>query len=334
MNCLLHWGMKKMQIGKCGRGMFMRKFISYFLVVIFSMQNICSVENSKQKRISIKQKITSIMIPKCGTHLLLKCLHLLDGHMSKKYNQSFPFEKWYAANKPRNMLPPPNHYKGLRHPTIAGNLPTRFIKYMEQSTGIYFDTHFHFTSEFNNFLDMQNSKKILMIRDPRAFLVSFAFMVKEGFEQDQHIDLEPLMLDLIDGRQQNYIHWGVSRHASYPWVWETGVCNFFKAFLPFIETKNCLVVKFEHLVGAKGGGSDALQMKEIKMIAQHIGVKIDNLKVKKIAQDLFGDSTTFREGKIDGWKNYFSPTIKEAFKKVPGANALLIALGYERDENW
>ena len=296
--------------------------------MIFSMQTICSVEVATQK-------ITSIMIPKCGTHLLFKCLHLLDPlYMRAKYKQYFPFEKWYAANKYRNRLSPPNHYKGQRHPTIAGNLPKIFVRIMEKSDEIYFNTHFHFTPEFNNFLDTKNSKKILMIRDPRAFLVSFAFMIKEGFEKDQHIELEPLMLDLIDCRQKNYISWGVSRHDSYPWVWEIGVCNFFKAFLSFAETKNCLVVHFEHLVGAKGGGSDELQMKEIEQIAKHIGVDLDDLKAKEVAQNLFGDSTTFREGKIDGWKKYFTLGIKAAFKSVPGADELLVALGYEKDKNW
>ncbi len=144
----------------------MKTLFRSIFFLIFYMQPIFSAE-----------KVTSIMIPKCGTHLLLKCLHLLDSvRMPEKHNQQFPFEKWYKANKYINRFPPPHHYKGLRHPINSGKLPASFVRDMKRSKATYFDTHFHFTPEFNRFLDTQKSKKILMIRDPRAFLISFALL--------------------------------------------------------------------------------------------------------------------------------------------------------------
>ncbi|RMF47162.1 MAG: hypothetical protein D6755_05580, partial [Anaerolineae bacterium] len=43
-------------------------------------------------------------------------------------------------------------------------------------------------------------------------------------------------------------------------------------------------------------------------------------------------SPTFRKGKAGGWREHFTPSIKQLFKDVAGD--LLIALGYENDYDW
>lgn len=303
------------------------------LLWIYPAQDVLSIQLHQPKK--AWQKVVCIMVPKCGTHLLLKCLSLMDHErMPFKYVGNLDPARRYKLDQRRNQFPPPNHYKGSEHPLIEGPLPLAFVHYMKYARQNHFWHHFAYTQEYDAFLDSKNALKFLMLRDPRAMLISFAFMVKEGFEKGQEIDLEPLVLDLIDGRKKNYIKWAVSRHAAYPTIWEIGICNFYKTYLPFIRSKNCKVVKFENLVGAQGGGSNALQAEEIRQIARHVGITIDENKTAAIVTDLFGGSSTFREGKIDGWKKYFTPAIKEAFKAVPYANDLLIALGYEKNRNW
>ncbi len=275
------------------------------------------------------------MIPKCGRHLLAKCLALMDhAQISANYLGTLTAERDYAQHKRLNTLPPPNHYRGKGHPLVEGPLPARLVESFKKSHKHHYWNHFAYSPEYNRFLDSMNVTKFLMIRDPRAMLLSFAHMVKEGFEPGQEVEFEALVLDLIDGRKKSYIPWGVSRHTAYPTVWEIGICDFYKSYLSFMESKNCLTVRFENLVGSKGGGSDELQRAEIKKIAEHVGVTLDDVKIASIANDLFGGSSTFREGKIDGWKKYFTPAMKAAFKAVPGADALLVALGYETDVNW
>lgn len=290
-----------------------------------------STNNSSKK----EKKVVCIMVPKCGTHLLLKCLSLLDHErMPFKYVGTLYPERRYRRDQAYNKLPPPNHYKGSEHPLVEGKLPWILVHNIKTSTSNHFWHHFAYTREYDAFLDSKNALKFLMLRDPRAMLVSFAFMVKEGFEPGQEIDLESLMLDLIDGRKQHYIKWGVSRHASYPIMWEIGITEFYKTYLPFIRSKNCMVVKFEHLVGSRGGGSDDLQANEIRKIAKHVGMTASDRHIADVVTELFGGSSTFREGKIDGWKKYFTPEVTRAFKAMPGACELLIALGYEKNRNW
>ena len=54
--------------------------------------------------------------------------------------------------------------------------------------------------------------------------------------------------------------------------------------------------------------------------------------IDKTAANLFGNTRTFRSGKIGEWKKYFTDENKEEFKKHLGK--YLIEFGYEKDDNW
>jgi hypothetical protein len=43
-------------------------------------------------------------------------------------------------------------------------------------------------------------------------------------------------------------------------------------------------------------------------------------------------SVTFRRGSVDGWREHFTPRVKEAFKARD--NGWTVALGYEANEEW
>ena len=93
-------------------------------------------------------------------------------------------------------------------------------------------------------------------------------------------------------------------------------------------------VHFENLIGSKGGGSDDVQAQEILKMAEHLRIELSPEKLAHVQKELFGNSRTFRQGKTGGWQQTFTPEMKSAFKNVPGANQLLIDLGYEKDSNW
>ncbi len=279
-------------------------------------------------------KIMLITIPKSGTHLLHKCLSLIDREkMPFGYKMELPFQEWYEVLKPQNSLPPPDHWKGPFHPSMI-HTSVDEVKKSYSYRKNHYSFHTYYTEDYNNFLDAKHFKKILLLRDPRAVLVSFANMVKDGFEPHHKINFEDLLLDLIDGRQQHYISWAASKNHAYPVIWEIGLCAFYRLYLPFIETKNCLTLRFENLVGKMGGGSAKLQRAEIAKILKHLNMYVDDKKIEYAMSNLFGDSTTFNQGTIDGWKKHFTPRIKAAFKAVPDANKLLVLLGYEKNLDW
>jgi sulfotransferase 6B1 len=99
-----------------------------------------------------------------------------------------------------------------------------------------------------------------------------------------------------------------------------------------VMTPYTCAVKFEDLIGEKGGGSLPRQQETIIRIAQYLGYKLSQADLQTIIDNLFGGTYSFREGKIGEWKHYFNDQHKTAFKKIAGQ--LLIDLGYENDFNW
>ncbi len=161
-----------------------------------------------------------------------------------------------------------------------------------------------------------NKKTIVLfnIRDPRDQAVSCAHWQKKLPEDFPHAILmkfNDVLTDLIKS-----------------------IDNYYNLWLPWMNYPYALTVRFEDLVGSKGGGDDAQQLATVKAIAKHLSVQLSEERAQEIATNLFGDNTrfTFRKGQIGAWKHEFTPEHKELFKQYGGE--LLIKLGYEKDLNW
>jgi hypothetical protein len=282
-----------------------------------------------------KDYVICIPIPKCGTHLLMKMLSLL-GEPGFKFNHNqdlAPSARLLSMYKKVNTQKPPNHYRGRHYP----NIKAPYLPLLNETQRLC-NVHWPYLAEAEKYLDTITQADFFMFRDPRAMLVSMAFMLKDApagsLSEGQTTDPKNLMWDFINGKQKNFIQWGVEINQLYPLLWEKGVVEFYKLYMPWMKAKKFFTVRFEDLVGSRGGGSDEVQAKTIYAIAKHVGITLTPEKFDYVRSNMFGDSTTFREGSIDGWKKHFTPAMKKAFKKVPGANQLLIELGYEKDENW
>ena len=104
--------------------------------------------------------------------------------------------------------------------------------------------------------------------------------------------------------------------------------------LQWKNQNNNLTIKFEDLVGERGGGSLSKQVTSIRAIINHLELR-DNISddmVFDIAKNSFGTSGTFRKGKIGGWKSTFTSKDIELYKAT--IIDLLIDIGYESDKNW
>ncbi len=115
--------------------------------------------------------------------------------------------------------------------------------------------------------------------------------------------------------------------------------GFFRVAMELSELPNTVLLKFENIIGPKGGGDLELQYKEIRKIAEVYQVKLTDARVKEIAADLFGPvasgsrwNVTFRKGKIGEWKNIFNQHQIEVFKKR--FNEYLYHFGYIENDDW
>ena len=166
------------------------------------------------------------------------------------------------------------------------------------------------------------TKIILLLRDPRQHIIALLRAIKKDINHktiEWGIKNFPKMLAMqtkqhcflkykdINQCYADYLAW----INQYPWVY---------------------VTTYEKLVGPQGGGDTALQEEEIVNICEFLGRQLDESQAGAIAYSLYGGTSTFKEGKIDTWKQHFSDGNKKLFKEVAGK--LVIALGYEKSDEW
>lgn len=289
----------------------------------------------KQKKKSTGPRhLISISIPKAGTHLLYKCVRLLDSenkfiHPNREGLHQNLINKVRALNK----NPPPNHYRGPYHLPTSGKLPNAVARMKKWKKPRSFWLHWPYTAESEERFAHYGKSNFFIYRDPRDQLVSMAFMVHKS-RDGKKMSIETLLLDLIDGKQRLYVPWAVEIQSAHPLMWELGVVKFYKLYLPWMQSPKFCVLKFEDLIGPNGGGAIEVQIAEIQKIAAHLGMKCSSEQALQVSRALFGQSWTFREGKIGSWKEHFTPEVKALFKATPGACQLLKDLGYEADDNW
>lgn len=170
-------------------------------------------------------------------------------------------------------------------------------------------------SKVTDYLVSKNYKIILIYRDPRDQLISFIFWIAN--KKPPH----PIYKD-FDTELTAYIN----GHFHEAW------------FVPFYEQVNImpsdsvLKIRYEDLVGSRGGGNDDVQFATILEIANFLDISISEEKSRSIFDKVWGHSKTFRKGIIGDWKNYFTEEHIRLYKKVYGN--VLIDLHYEDNTDW
>ena len=205
----------------------------------------------------------------------------------------------------------------------------------------YIIAHLVYKKEYEEILSTKSFKVVFIIRDPRDQLISrieYIYKYPLAYPGLQSLSFDDLLLGLIGANalpEQTFNDLFTS-HISYPHKPEhkaiSNIFYFYSAFLPWSKSPICYTTSFEKLVGVHGGGDKAIQINELKRIAQHLGENVSQEHIEFVANNLFGGSSTFREGKIGAWKSRFTDEHKKAFKEIAGQ--LLIDLGYEKDFNW
>lgn len=188
----------------------------------------------------------------------------------------------------------------------AGNNLKNFSK------NFFFHLHLQFNQNNANFIRSLYSKCFFMLRDPRDQVISFMYWIyksPESFPPYFYLNPDELICKIIRETKNLYL-----------------------SYLGWMKEPNFITIRFEDLIGPKGGGNRKKQVNTILCIARHINYYCSQYRAEYIADSLFGRSPTFREGQIDTWKNYFTNKHKRLFKKECGQ--LLIDLKYEKDFNW
>jgi hypothetical protein len=110
-----------------------------------------------------------------------------------------------------------------------------------------------------------------------------------------------------------------------------GIGSHYRSYLGWARQGVGLVVKFEELIGEKGGGDDQIQKETVSRIAEYLGLKLSDQELAAVCAGLFWTKAeTFRKGQIGSWREHFTPEHRAAFERVFGN--LMEDFGYEDND--
>ena len=261
----------------------MRRFVFIWCVVLFSLLGssfILATEDDSRK-ITI-----CATVPKAGTNLIRKALMLISGEGVR-----------WLPTRPFNDGQPENFFTASNQKIYV----THLFPYMDVLKN----------------LDSTKFARILMIRDPRDVMVSFAYHLSSR-------KIWPF------GKLQNR-----AEFLTLPWDGQLKEALLFPPLSPkdtfpfavqWMQDPDVLVVRFEDLIGAKGGGSDLVQRQTLFTLANYIGKPLSWERIDEIASQLFGGTGTFRSGQIGDYLKSYSSENEALYQELLGQYTE--ALGY------
>ncbi len=154
-------------------------------------------------------------------------------------------------------------------------------------------------------LAKQGYKVLFTMRDPRDQTISMQDWFREGqwgwMSTSKIADLNEQLEEMITGDR-------------FGWTSASMIFNRYQE-IESLTPKHCYVIKYEQLVGPKGGGSREVQIEEINNLAKFLNLQLPQEKIQEIADTLFGGTGTFRKGQIGRWKERFNDRHIELFNK-------------------
>jgi len=232
-------------------------------------------------------------IPKAGTNLVAKCLDLAG----------FVQAAHIGGKRIRNRIPRPfrlldralkgqGYIVGINFPREVSRFKVNALLKATQDR-IYITAHVGYTEDLLCAVKRYGFRTIVVIRDPRAIVASVVPFILRMRSHPLHA----LFLTLKVEERYRIAYEGYADDQ----VFFPSSATRYLAIEPWVKDKDVLVVKFEDLVGPKGGGSGEKQTKTLKQICSHVGIPVD--LIPRIKKELFGPGRyTFRKGQTDSWK--------------------------------
>jgi len=188
---------------------------------------------------------------------------------------------------------------------------------------MFWHQHLPWSKSSERVIKERDVKMVIIYRDPRDVLASFVRAiidhqenVAEYWTLFQDLGMEQFINEVMFGKNGKISKDAVSM-VDYRMKWLTW------------KTIDCVLpVRFENLVGSKGNGNDAAQLKSFIRICQFIGFKKEDSVYKEAVKKIYSpESNTFvKGGKIGAWKNILTESNLIQLKKIVGN--LIEELGY------
>jgi hypothetical protein len=223
-------------------------------------------------------RVLVVSLPKAGTHLVERavCLH------PRLYRRFLP------------TLNPEN----VGEDGLAGVVRA-------QRPGQVVVAHLPFDPAYPELL--ADVKTLFVIRDPRDMALSLAHYIESRGDHPLHFAYS----ERPDARSRIELAILGDAEARPP---APSLESLLAGFAGWLES-GALVVRFEELIGARGGGDDDTQARMIRAIYDHLGLAVP----ERLSGRLFSSaSPTFRRGEIGGWRESFDPALEALFTQEAG----------------
>lgn len=284
-------------------------------------------------------------IPKAGSHLLVRLMRL-TGYFKMSPNILLNFIDDLKKNRSRKTQKEIEQTKKIR------GIPLVDIgKYLDTcKPGEFLFAHLKFDNDLYKLFLEKKFKMIMIIRDPRDLTVSLANWALRYKEYRLYnfftrvCDPDKILEYTISGvtsediekvlQPRNLIEKIKIILKRSPNPREIpgllSVKKRYEEFMGWTDKPEFLTVKFEDLIGEKGGGDEEKQIKTINKILNYLDIKLNKEQFEYIKKNIFyTKSKTFHKGKIGSYKERFNPAHKRLFNKVAGD--LLERLGYPKE---
>lgn len=240
-------------------------------------------------------------LPKSGTNLLAKCLLLFGyterGHLSTgtvlDSRPAAMFRRlFWRTHKQGYSLGVNSPIEVRRRPVDA------MLRRVRENQ--FVSAHVGYRRDLLDTVLEQGFVPIQVIRDPRAVLASFVPYVVG----DKSHFLNPLFTSLSPEARYAAMLDGIERNGQIQRPLRT--CCL--ALDPWIENDRVYTVRFEDIVGEKGGGSDTRRLEVLGEIAGRLAIPEPD--IQRVSEELYGPGRhTFRKGKVDTWKDEIPPAL-------------------------
>jgi hypothetical protein len=150
-------------------------------------------------------------------------------------------------------------------------------------------------------------KTLFAVRDPRDIAVSLAHYIESRGDHPLHFAYS----ERPDERSRIELAILGDAEARPP---APSLESLLAGFAGWLDTA-ALVVRFEDLIGGRGGGDDDAQARTLREIYDHVGVELP----PGLGTRLFSSaSPTFRKGQIGGWRRSFDPELEGLLEREAG----------------
>lgn len=261
-------------------------------------------------------------LPKSGTNLLLKLLVGLPGMRYVRAITPLHPSRRFVPHSQEDVLT-----VGVDWPrALSADAVRRVLSRLP--AGAVAATHIPYSERAAQVVEQSDMRMLIIIRDPRDVAISSANYLAT---RDDHFLHEHFRALSPDQRILTSIL-GVSEAQSRGAGELRDIRQRLDMILRWRSEPRVHVVRFEDLVGQRGGGTRQAQYEAIAAIAQHLGVELEHDEIAQLGGQLFGGTHTFRAGQAGTWRSAFKDAHLSAAEPLLADR--LVELGYERDATW